>query len=164
MNNAFQALLNKGIFEGQHVGASVGATPVAATASLAATRDVNGGRVTKLDAAAGLTVTLPAATGSGDTYGFFVGTTVTSNSIVIQVANATDTMSGRAYVISDNSAAVLGYNTTSTSDTITFNGTTTGGIAGDYVFLEDVGVGKFHVLVMSTATGTEATPFSAAVS
>lgn len=164
MNNAYQALLNKGIFEGQHVGSSVGAAPVAATASLVASRDANAGRVTKLDAAAGLTVTLPAATGSGDVYGFFVGTTVTSNNIVIQVANATDTMSGRAYVISDNSAAVLGYNTASDSDTITFNGTTKGGYAGDFVQIQDVAPGKFHVLVMSTATGTEATPFSAAVS
>ena len=42
--------------------------------------------------AAGVTVTLPAATGTGHSYKFFVNTSVTSNSYKIQVANATDIM------------------------------------------------------------------------
>jgi len=92
-----------------------------------------------------------------------IGTTITSNSTTIKVNNATDVMSGRAYVISDNSAAVLGYATGSTDDTITLNGTTLGGFAGDVIEITDAIAGTFLVEVHTKATGTEATPFSATV-
>ena len=44
------------------------------------------------------------------------------------------------------------------------NGSTTGGIAGDIVELEDIATNLWSVKVLGSATGTEATPFSAAVS
>jgi hypothetical protein len=116
-----------------------------------------------LNRAAGITVTLPAATGTGSVYRFLVGTTVTSNTTVIKVANASDTMTGSAYVISDGSAAVLGYRTGATDDTITLDGSTTGGIKGDTIQITDVATNLFAVQVLSAATGTEATPFSATV-
>jgi len=50
------------------------------------------------------------------------------------------------------------------SDTITLDGSTTGGILGGQVELQDVASGVFSVVVRGAATGTEATPFSAAVS
>ena len=147
------------------VGPVLSAAPVNATAAtLAVTQTSYAGTIVTLNRAAGIAVTLPAATGTGSVYRFLVGTSVTSNSTTIKVANATDVMTGSAYVISDNSAAVLGYRTASSDDTITLNGTTTGGLKGDLITITDVGTGLFAVSVFSAATGTEATPFSATVS
>jgi hypothetical protein len=73
-------------------------------------------------------------------------------------------MTGRAFVVSDGSAAVLGYATAASSDTITLNGTTTGGIIGDHIEIIDMIAGTFGVSVFTAATGSEATPFSATVS
>lgn len=138
--------------------------PIALTASATLTQDNHANAMIKLDAAAGLTITLPAASGTGDEYFFFVGTTVTSNSKIIQVANATDIMSGGAIVMADGGSSVVGWETGASDDTITMNGSTTGGIKGDIVRLWDVASGIWHVEVVASATGTEATPFSAAVS
>tara|TARA_R100000951_G_scaffold87378_1_gene75129 strand:+ start:5482 stop:5964 length:483 start_codon:yes stop_codon:yes gene_type:complete len=137
---------------------------VTVAANVTLTSAANAGRTMVLDIASGATVTLPAATGTGNVYSFFVKTTVTSNSYIVQVASADDTMAGVAVVAndSDNSASI--FETAATSDTITLDGTTTGGILGGQVELQDVASGVFSVLVRGAATGTEATPFSAAVS
>ena len=146
-------------------GPALSAAPVDCTAStLTITQATHAGRMVTLNRAAGIAVTLPAATGTGSVYRFLIGTTVTSNATTIKVANATDVMTGSALVISDDAAAVLGYKTAASSDTVSFNGSTTGGILGDVVEVEDVGAGLFRVTVVSSATGTEATPFSATVS
>ena len=151
-------------FIGNITGTLVGATPVNSTAAtLTVTSALHGGRVVTLNRAAGIAVTLPAASGTGTAYRFAVNTTVTSNTTTIKVANASDVMTGTAYVVSDNTAAVLGYRTGATSDTITFDGSTTGGLLGDYVEIIDVATNLFSVRVLSAATGTEATPFSATV-
>ena len=120
------------------------------------------GKVTTLNRAGGIAVTLPAATGSGLHFKFFVGTTYTTAG-TIKVANASDTMSGVAIVLQDSADTMVGFETASTSDTVTLNGTTTGGLIGDFVELIDVAANKWYVRVNSSATGTEATPFSATV-
>lgn len=142
---------------------SITIAPTNKTASFTVDPNMSG-KVVTLNAAAGLTATLPASTGSGASYKFFVGTTVTSNSVIIKVANASDIMAGVAIVANDTDASVSGFETASTSDTITFNGSTTGGIKGDFVELTDVAANIWHVRVNSSATGSEATPFSATVS
>lgn len=141
------------------------ATPVvsATAATLAVTQAAHAGRTVALNRSAGITATLPAATGSGSVYTFVVDTAASTGNIIIKVANASDVMLGRAFVISDNSAAVLGYATASDTDTITLNGTTTGGLRGDRVVVTDIALNEFAVLVQAAATGTEATPFSATV-
>lgn len=146
-------------------GAVLGQTPVDVTAAtVTITAASHGGRVVTLNRAAGIAVTLPAASGSGAAYNFVIGTTVTSNSTTIKVANSSDAMTGTAYVVSDDAGApVKGYRTAATDDTITFNGTTTGGLKGDIVRVRDVATNLFAVEVLSAATGTEATPFSATV-
>jgi hypothetical protein len=54
--------------------------------------------------------------------------------------------------------------TAADSDTITLNGTTTGGLSvGDYIELIDIATNKWLVLGFTTTSSTEATPFSAAV-
>lgn len=139
---------------------NLGVVTLTASATLAA--DAYAGKVVAISAAAGLTVTLPAATGSGATYEVIVATTVTSNSYIIQVANASDVMMGVLAVASDIAGVTCP--TTSTSDTITMNGTTTGGVLGSRVVLTDVAANKWAVSGELVASGTEATPFSAAVS
>ena len=163
-NKSFYSLVNEGVLLGDMNGSVLSTPPVSITgATLTCTKDVHAGRTTVISAVAGCAVTLPAATGTGSVYRFVIGSTITSNSTTIKVANATDVMSGRAFVISDGAAAVLGYATTSTSDTITLNGTTLGGLAGDHIEIIDAITGTFAVRVFTAATGTEATPFSATV-
>ena len=136
--------------------------PIAVTASTTLSRDVHAGTTVVVNAAAGATITLPASTGKGDEYTVFVGTTITSNSLIIRVANATDIMQGVLGVATDIAGVTCP--TTSTSDTITMNGSTTGGVKGSYVVLADVASGVWEVSGALVSTGTEATPFSAAVS
>lgn len=137
---------------------------VSVTADVTLTSASHAGRTMVLDVASGATVTLPAATGTGNVYKFFVKTTVTSNNYIIQVASADDTVAGVAIVANDTDNSASIFETAATSDTITLNGTTTGGILGGQVELQDVTSGVFSVVARGAATGTEATPFSAAVS
>lgn len=152
---------------GNLTGTVLATAPVNATAAtLAVTAAAHAGRVVTLNRAAGIAVTLPNATGTGAVYSFFVGTTITSNTTTIKVNRTADTMAGTAYVVSDNAAAVLGYRTVtgaSASDTITLDGSTTGGLVGDIIRATDVAANLYMVEVLTAATGTEATPFSATV-
>jgi len=130
------------------------------------------GPVLRLNATAGLTATLPAATGSGARYYFEVFALATSNSYKIQVANATDYFMG---VITgartDSGNAVLGFaaansgTVATNSDTITLNRTTTGSVnVGEWIAIEDAATNVWQVRGVLTATGAAfATPFSAAV-
>lgn len=139
--------------------------PVNVTAAtLTVTAAVHGGKVITLNRAAGVTVTLPAATGTGNRYQFVVMTTVTSNSNIIKVADATDVMYGTALVAQDGGDTAVMFETAADSDTITLNGTTTGGIKGDSFELVDIATDQWWVRGTGSATGTEATPFSATVS
>ena len=163
-NKSFYSLVNEGVLLGDMNGSVLSTPPVSVTgATLTCTKEVHAGRTTVISAVAGCAVTLPAATGTGSVYRFVIGSTITSNSTTIKVANTTDVMTGRAFVVSDNTAAVLGFATAAASDTITLNGTTLGGLAGDHIEIIDAITGTFAVRVFTAATGTEATPFSATV-
>lgn len=129
-------------------------------ATLAITAGGHAGQTIVSNLAATQTFTLPAATGSGNVYTIFVATTKTGN-LVIQVTT-TDTMAGAVAVTTDAAGVVIP--TASTSDTITMNGSTTGGVKGSWVELQDVATGLWRVGGMLVSTGVEATPFSAAVS
>lgn len=124
--------------------------------------DIHAETVVILNRAAGVTVTLPASTGKGVRFRILTGTTVSSNNNIIQVANASDVMAGVVSVASDIAGVTCP--TTSTSDTITMSGTTTGGIKGSYVELIDAAANVWLVTGALVSSGTEATPFSAAVS
>jgi hypothetical protein len=111
---------------------------------------------------AAATFTLPAATGSGATYHFIVSVVNTSN-YVIQVTGD-DTIDGSVILHQDSANTVVSFNTAATSDTITLNGTTKGGVSiGDELTLIDAATDQYIVKGVLTASGTEATPFSAAV-
>jgi len=113
-----------------------------------------------LNRAAGVVATLPAATGSGNRYEFILAADATGAHTVQVVGN--DTMMGVAYLGNDAAGASCFY-TADTSDTISLNGTTTGGYKGARIIVDDIAADVWAVLVYSEASGTEATPFSAAV-
>lgn len=141
-----------------------GSGVVNCTAStLAVTKELHSNKYVTLNRAAGIAVTMPAASGSGNAYSFFLGTAVTSNSTTIKVANASDTMRGNAIVGQDAADTAVLFEAGATADTITFNGSTTGGLVGDYVELVDIAANMWFVRVVAAATGAEATPFSATV-
>lgn len=136
--------------------------PITITAS-ATLDDRHVGTTVNVSAAAGLTLTLPAATGTGRQFDIVIHTTVTSNNVIVQVANSTDVMQGTATFGQDAADTTVLWETAATSDTITMNGTTKGGVKGDRITLTDVATGFWEVVVIGSATGTEVTPFSAAV-
>ena len=138
------------------------------TATDAVTITEHAGRTLLLGEVGGnalVTLTLPAATGTGAVYKFIVSVTNTSN-YKIQVADATDTIDGIMLYLDEDGTAVSAFPTVAASDTITLNGGTTGGIVGDYLELIDIATNQYHVRgVMRVAAGANpATPFSAAVS
>ena len=114
-----------------------------------------------LNRAAGCVATLPAATGSGNTYNF-IGAVDATGDQKVQVTGD-DTMAGVAYLGNDSAGASCFY-TAAASDTITLDGSTTGGKKGWRVTCTDIAADTWSVMVMSEASGTEATPFSSAVS
>lgn len=152
------------VLNGQVAVPSVTGKVVALTAATTITRDSHDGRILYLNAAAGKAITLPAASGSGSRYRFINGTTVTSIGHTIKVASASDIMIGNAVVLADGGDTLVAFETAADTDTITLNGTTTGGIKGDEIEVIDVASGVFFVKLLLSATGSEATPFSATVS
>ena len=151
---------------------SIGQTITSATATIPAplvpptwggtsdgTEQYNG-YLTLMSRAAGITITLPAASGSQAVYRFLVITSLSSNSHIIKVANSTDIMVGTMAVAATTGTA---FSTLAASDTITMNATTQGGLAGSYVEVQDVRTGFWIVRGCLVGSGTAATPFSATV-
>ena len=141
----------------QHIGVARSITTATATLT-----DYEAGGLVLVNRAAGSTITLPTATGTGYKYEVVTIADQTGN-LVIQAPDAATTMMGYAFLGNDSAGASCFY-TADTTDTVTLNGTTTGGLKGARVTLRDVAANIWQVEVMSEASGTEATPFSAAVS
>jgi hypothetical protein len=131
-------------------------------ATLAITQATHGERVVTLSVTTGQAVTLPAATGSGARLLFVLTASVASNSTTIKVTG-NDTMTGTALMAQDSADTAVMFETAADSDTISFNGSTTGGIKGDSVELIDVAADLWWVRIVGSGTGSEATPFSATV-
>ncbi len=131
------------------------------SATVSITDEAHVGQRIVMNRAAGITATLPEATGSGNRYEF-IGAVDASGSQIIKVADNTDVMMGVAYLGNDTAGASCFY-TADTSDTITLDGSTKGGLKGWRVVLDDIAANTWAVTVMSEASGTEATPFSATV-
>ncbi len=137
---------------------------VTLTAATTLTAPLHAGRVILLSLLAGFTTTLPAARGSGDAYHFKVGIVRTSNSYIIAVASSSDTMAGPVSMVDTDDDNMEGFAASGTSDTITMNATTTGGVTiGDWIELVDVAANLWHVSGQLTGSGNLLTPFSAAV-
>ena len=123
------------------------------------------GKLHSLNRAAGITVTLPAATGSGLRIPFVVSAVPSGGSSIIKVANASDTIDGLLPVLDNDGTALTAYAATGTDDTLTLNGTTTGGQLGDQFELVDIGTNQWALsgnLVVPTGSNP-ADPLSATV-
>ena len=156
------------------------ATVITKNTSTALTVADHAGKIVYNSAAGAVTYTLPAINATADSnvagpgadynnannigakFTIWSDTTKTG-SLVVQVANTTDVMSGRAIFLDDTAANVVGFNTSASSDTITLNGTTTGGVTPNIIECVALASGVWAVNVNSSNTGTPATPFSAAV-
>jgi hypothetical protein len=130
------------------------------SSTLTVNRTDHSGRVLALNRAGGITITLPAATGTLDVYTFLVQTTFTGNGI-IKVASSADFIDGTLSVAGATGSAFG--TTAATSDTITMSGSTTGGLAGSRIVLTDMATNHWMVMGGLVSTGTAATPFSATV-
>lgn len=144
--------------------ADVSARLVSLAVSTAITEAAHEGRTIVMSGAGSArTFTLPAATGGGGRYRFVVGEVNTSNYLIKSVAGA-DVMRGIVLGASTTDSATDAARTWSagaTDDTITLNGTTTGGVAiGDWIELEDISATGWAVRGVVTQSGSEATMFS----
>ena len=153
---------------------------VDADANTSLTVASHAGRIVLNDAAGAVTYTLPAINANSDsavagpgsdlnnlsnigaTFEIFASVTKTGN-LVVQVANANDVMVGSAIFIDDTSDNTVGFETVAASDTITLNGSTTGGVTFAKILCTAISSTQWKVDVVSGCTGTPATPFSAAV-
>ena len=157
------------------------ANVVDADSSTSLTVASHAGRIVHNNAAGAVTYTLPAINANSDsaiagpgadvnnlsnigaTFEIFSSITKTGD-LVVQVANSNDVMVGSAKFIDDSSDNMVGFETVAASDTITLNGSTTGGVTFAKVTCTAISSTQWKVDVESGCTGTPATPFSAAVS
>ena len=158
------------------------ANVVDADSSISLTVDSHAGKIIHNDAAGAVTYTLPATVANADSgiagpdadlnnlsnvgAKFTIINSITkTGDLVVQVANATDVMTGMATIVdTDTSDNMEGFMTASTSDTITLNGSTTGVVTHARIECTVLASGKYAVKVFTGGTGDLATPFSAAVS
>lgn len=106
------------------------------------------------------TFTLPVATGSGAKFTIVNNIQQTQGTVVVAASGTLDTLKGVA-IIADTTAETAGaFLTTATSDKLSMNLTTTGGLGGDQVELLDGAANVWTVRATLTGSGTLGTPFS----
>ncbi len=122
------------------------------------------GKALLLDTAGGSAATLPAATGSGNTYYFVVKTTATSGAHKILPNSVSDFMNGIVTGENANTAKCFASAAaTNHSIQMPFAGTQpSGGFIGDWFQLEDIATNLWQVSGMYQAGTTPTTPFSTA--
>ncbi len=142
--------------------ADVSARVVVIVATDAITVAEHEGRVNMLAEVGGdaaVTLTMPEATGSGNVFKFWIGVVNTSDYII--AALTTDTFSGSIVVVTDGGDTIEAFEVDGTDDTLTFNGTTTGGVTiGDWVEFVDCLDTTWCVNGTMTGSGDEVTPAS----
>ena len=128
-----------------------------ASGTLSITEATHDGKTVLLNRAGGFDVALPAATGSGARLRFVVATTGTANYVIR--AGAGDAFWGNTFQVTDNAGTVIAFKAGG-GTVMTLNGSTTGGIKGDIIALEDVLTNIWFVDARVAGTGAEATPYS----
>jgi len=107
------------------------------------------------------TFTLPAAAGTGEKFTLINNIAQTQGTVVI-AANGTDVLSGICFAMDSTAAAdAMTFLTSATSDKISMDLTTTGGLGGDMVEAWDSAANTWTVRVVINGSGSLATPFSA---
>lgn len=141
-------------------GSRVVAVP-ATTTTLTLTAAAHAGRLIGIASTGGLAITPPAATGTLNTYNLYVTSTISGGSFTIdaKAGNASDIFAGIAFQ-NKTGTGLTTTPTAATTNLLTFNGTTTGGIIGDRIELVDVGLHTWWLFIIGQYTGTFGTPFS----
>lgn len=107
------------------------------------------------------TFTLPTATGSGVKM-HLINNVVQTQGTVVVAANGTDVIQGFCFAADSTAGGGSDtFATSATSDKVTLNLTTTGGLGGDSVEAWDIAANTWQVQVRIAGSGTLATPFSA---
>jgi hypothetical protein len=118
------------------------------------------GSIVLLDKAAGVTLTLPAAS-AGLVFTFIVVTTVTSNAYkVITKTTASEFIQGYLGVPVAAGTQKLFFADGSSDVSVNLNGTTTGGLLGGRFTAECLTTGLWQVSGQVEGSGTVATPFA----
>ena len=133
------------------VSVTAGATTLTCTAVLHANKMI------VLNNTGPITITLPAATGTGDKYEFIVNSAATGTASVINTVGGSEYMAGMSFL---NSTTVKMFATTSTSAVVQLNGGSQGGVVGDKVVLVDIATSLWQVMVYGTTNTTPATNFA----
>jgi len=123
----------------------VSARLVAGGSSLSVTEASHDGKTILLDTASGTTITLPAATGSGAKFRFVVSVKATSNQHRINVTGD-DAFYGSYNILDMDAAAQAAYAAGADADQFNMNGTTTGGLVGDWVEVQDIAADKWQIM------------------
>lgn len=149
--NVVQSFTQKGVtFPGSYIGGGpvAGATMTVDPASHA-NRNI-------VFPAAGGVVTLPAALGTGHRYRFSV-------KILLTTAVVINAVSGDVFVggcMGATDVAGITFICVPGDDIITFNKTTSGGLAGSYIEIEDIAVGFWQTTGWMVTSGSEISPFT----
>lgn len=135
---------------------------ISVTASAALSLE-NSSRPILVNAAAGLTLTLPTATGSGAKFYIYVATLLTSNSIIIDVAGS-DKYYGGVFIndTGGSAAATADYYPASGGSSVhlTLAQSAGAGAIGDYIEVTDIGALKWQVVGFITGEVDPTTPWS----
>lgn len=108
------------------------------------------------------TFTLPVATGSGVKFTIVNNIAQTQGSVVVAANGTLDVIQGLCIALDSTAAAdAMSFQTSATSDKVTLNRTTTGGLGGDVVEAWDKAANAWFVRVVINGSGSLATPFAA---
>lgn len=145
---------------------STGPAPIAVGASISVSA-AHAGATYLLNTAGGSVATLPAATGTGNKYRFFVSTSTTSAAHKILAASGSDFFSGN--ITGQNATAVKQFTGLVSNSYCSLQmpnaGTQpSGGIQGDWFEFEDEAANLWAVKGMFSAGTTPTTPFNTATS
>jgi hypothetical protein len=143
---------------GQALSGSAGVVNTTASA-LALTQALHGNRAVTIASATPIAVTLPAATGTGTKYRLVVMVAATATQHTIKIGTTAEVFQG-VVVSRSTTTTIVAFGATATDNTLTLNGSTTGGVAGDEYELTDVKTGVWQLRAVASPTGAAATPLS----
>lgn len=129
--------------------------PIAGTDPMTVDPETHSGRIIVFPAAGGV-VTLPPALGTGHRYRFSV-------KILLTTAVVINAVSGDVFVggcVGATDVAGITFICVPGDDIITFNKTTSGGLAGSYIEIEDIAAGFWQTTGWMVTSGSEISPFT----
>jgi hypothetical protein len=127
------------------LGGSAVRAPASLTGTASLTQAANANRVNIITGTDAAAYALPEATGTGDTYTFVFGEVNTNGTTIVAADTSNTSIGGSINILDADSNAQTAYFGTSGDDTITINGTTTGGLIGDTITLIDIATDQWAV-------------------